>query len=360
MSQATDWSVPLTGPCPPDEFADRIDKSLDALLSSHAGSARPAYAVAGTVWLSTAVAGKLKYYVYDGASDRLIKTVDIATGAITYEGGTLAGPLDMAFNAILNPAGVQLTKFMTGLKLANNATDSTNDLDIAAGAAASEATTPALIILSAGLTKRLDANWAVGSGNGGRYSGAAITDTTYHAWLVSKSDGTGTDVYLDQSASVATVLSHIQAETGGALYTRATRIGSIIRSGGTILAFTHVGRNKFILNVAFAARNSTAALASSLLTFAVPGGIQCAPLLQTRMDWNANSAAQISFGSTSAGGATTAVSVAGGASAGNSLATFGADFLTNTSQQIYASQTILTGSLTVGQILNYGWIDTFL
>jgi len=275
-------------------------------------------------------------------------------------GGTMSGALDMAFNAISNPAGVLLTKFMTGLRIANNATDSTNDLDIAAGAAASEATTPALIILSAGITKRLDANWAVGSGNGGRYSGAAITDTTYHVWLVSKSDGTGTDVYLDPSASVATVLSHIQAETGGALYTRATRIGSVIRSSGAILGFTHVGRNAFILNAAYTARNSTAALAASLLTFAVPSGIQCEPLLQTRLDWNATSMGQIAFGAASAGNITTTVHLSGGNSAGNSLITHYGGFLSNTSQQIYAAQGISVGSLSSGSIANFGWIDTFL
>jgi hypothetical protein len=89
MSQATNWSVPLSGPVPPDEMADRMDKSFDALLSGHSGSSRPSYAVAGTEWVSTATAGKLKKYVYDGANDRLVETIDIATGAITYGNGTV-------------------------------------------------------------------------------------------------------------------------------------------------------------------------------------------------------------------------------------------------------------------------------
>lgn len=85
MSQATTWSVPLVGPCPPDIFAQRIDESLDALLSSNSGTSRPAYAAAGTIWISTATAGKLKKYVFDGVNDRLLQTVDTATGAILTE-----------------------------------------------------------------------------------------------------------------------------------------------------------------------------------------------------------------------------------------------------------------------------------
>lgn len=86
MSQAPDWSVPLSGPVTPNAMADRMDKSFDALLSSHSGASRPAYAVAGTEWVSTATAGLLKYYVYDGTDDRLIKTIDIATGVVTFAG----------------------------------------------------------------------------------------------------------------------------------------------------------------------------------------------------------------------------------------------------------------------------------
>lgn len=88
MSQATDWSVPLIGPATPTAYSGRLDESLDALLSAHAGTTRPAYAVVGTEWVSTAIAGKLKYYVFDGVNDRLVLTIDTSTGAITYGDGT--------------------------------------------------------------------------------------------------------------------------------------------------------------------------------------------------------------------------------------------------------------------------------
>ncbi|MBO9124842.1 MULTISPECIES: hypothetical protein [unclassified Rhizobium] len=84
MSQAASWSVPLNGPVGPTLYSQRVDESLDALLSSHSGSSRPPYAEAGTEWLSNATAGKLKRYLYDGTNDTLISTLDVATGKLTF------------------------------------------------------------------------------------------------------------------------------------------------------------------------------------------------------------------------------------------------------------------------------------
>ncbi len=87
MSQAANWSLPLNGPVVPTVYSQRIDDSLDALLSSHSGPARPSYAVAGTIWMSTATAGKLKWYAFDGTADRLIRVMDTVTGKVTYGDG---------------------------------------------------------------------------------------------------------------------------------------------------------------------------------------------------------------------------------------------------------------------------------
>lgn len=68
MTQASTWGVPqpVDAPVGPDEFSARAQDSLDALLSAHAGNARPGYAVAGTVWRNSET-GQL--YLYDGTSD---------------------------------------------------------------------------------------------------------------------------------------------------------------------------------------------------------------------------------------------------------------------------------------------------
>mgnify|MGYP000959018970 CR=1 FL=1 len=88
MTQATHWGVPSGPPATPVEYAARDNAAFDALLSGHAGASRPAYAVAGTEWVSTAIAGKLRVYRFDGNADRLLFTVDTASGAIAWSNGT--------------------------------------------------------------------------------------------------------------------------------------------------------------------------------------------------------------------------------------------------------------------------------
>lgn len=127
-------------------------------------------------------------------------------------------------------------KVLSGLTLSNDAGDTTNDIAIAAGSCVSDDGTT-LITLTA-MTKRLDAAWAAGTGQGGRSSAAAITDTTYHIWAVSKPNGLAPDVLMDVSAT---------APTWPSGYTKKKCIGSIIRSGGAILAFSQKG-SRFLLS----------------------------------------------------------------------------------------------------------------
>lgn len=127
-----------------------------------------------------------------------------------------------------------------GLTISNNGSDATNDIDIAAGKAVD--TTGAVVMsLASAMTKHLDANWAAGTNQGGRYSGAAIADTTYHIWLVAKAAGADVDVYMAPSAVPATVLGWLQAEAGGADYLYLWRIGSITRAAGAIRGFVQTG-----------------------------------------------------------------------------------------------------------------------
>lgn len=68
MTQATTWGVPLAAEAPvtPGTMATRMDDCVDALLSSHRGVSRPAYAEAGTVWNTTS--GD-QLFLFDGTSD---------------------------------------------------------------------------------------------------------------------------------------------------------------------------------------------------------------------------------------------------------------------------------------------------
>lgn len=129
--------------------------------------------------------------------------------------------------------------YIDGFKLENDATDVTNDIKINVGKARSSGDAVNMA-LAASLIKRLDANWAPGTNQGMRYSGAAIANAEYNLYCASKADGT-TDIYADASASLSTVLTHLQAESGGEDYLYLRRIGSIFRASSAIRLFTQRG-----------------------------------------------------------------------------------------------------------------------
>jgi len=200
------------------------------------------FAVVGGTVVSSAISASTITTSTISNSDIVLKQSAIPTpttsGAIEY--GTTADALYVGDGAATDvfwaapPAGL-----LWGCGTANNTTDATNDIDFSTGTVVSSdndsrATCPAY-------TKRLDANWAAGTNQGMRYSGAAITNTTYHLYAVWQPGGASPDYYADPSASAATVLSHLQAESGGSAYTEVRRIASIVRTGGAIKAYTQVG-----------------------------------------------------------------------------------------------------------------------
>src|SRR5690606_25924527 len=119
-----------------------------------------------------------------------------------------------------------------GLTLSNNTTDATNDIDITAGEAASDATAPMLMTLASGITKRLDGSWAVGSGNGGLDTGS-IANTWYYVWLIMRSDTGVVDALFSTSAASPTMPAN---------YDHKRLIGAIYRTGGAINLFTQYVR----------------------------------------------------------------------------------------------------------------------
>lgn len=151
--------------------------------------------------------------------------------------------------------------------LSNNVTDATNDIDFAAGSAWDS--TDAVKIVCPAMTKRLDANWAAGTGNGGRNSGAAIANTMYRCYAVSKAGGADPDFYFHTSDTVATVLTALQAETGGADYVNARRIGNIVRASNAIRLFRQTG-DHFNYAVPIAETDVAISTSRSLVTITAP------------------------------------------------------------------------------------------
>lgn len=117
-----------------------------------------------------------------------------------------------------------------GLTLSNNGSDATNDIDIAVGACRSDDDTDD-IRLTVALTKQLDGAWAVGDDAGGLDTGS-IANTTYHVWLIKRTDTGVVDVLFSTSASSPTMPSD---------YDKKRRIGSIVRVAGAIIPFLQDG-----------------------------------------------------------------------------------------------------------------------
>ncbi|MEX1181510.1 MAG: hypothetical protein WEB63_11970 [Cucumibacter sp.] len=144
------------------------------------------------------------------------------------DGGTGASTAAAAQTNLGIPASIP--GYLWGLTLANNTGDAANDIDIAAGVAV-DSTNARNITLASGLTKRLDAAWSVGTNQGGLDTGA-VADTTYHVWLILRSDSGVVDVLFSTSAPTPTMPAN---------YDFKRRIGSIIRQSGTIRAFRQSG-----------------------------------------------------------------------------------------------------------------------
>jgi hypothetical protein len=162
------------------------------------------------------------------------------------------------------------TGHLYGLGMANG-TDATNDINFSAGTCRDSSDSQNIIATAK--VKQLDANWAAGTNQGGRYSGAAITNTTYHCYAVAKALGADPDFYFDPSATEATVLGHLQAETGGADYLYVRRIGSIIRASATILAFDQFGDTFVLDSPVLDASVASSGTTAVTLALSVPLGV---------------------------------------------------------------------------------------
>lgn len=116
------------------------------------------------------------------------------TGATTFRATLFGDPL----------SGPQLQGYFTGLTLTTNVTDATNDVDIAVGAAASDVSPYYLMQLTSALTKRIDANWVVGTNQGGLDTGS-VGNNTYYIWEIQRSDTLVTDILFSLSSTAPTM-----------------------------------------------------------------------------------------------------------------------------------------------------------
>lgn len=123
--------------------------------------------------------------------------------------------------------------FKYSLILSNNSTDSDHDIDVTTGSC-SDSTNSVTLTLASAFTKRIDATWASGTGNGGLASGATLANTTwYHVFIVRV--GGSDDVMFDTSVTCANGVANNAV-------THFRRIGAVLTDGSAnIIAFVQVG-----------------------------------------------------------------------------------------------------------------------
>ena len=194
-------------------FRADLNGALGALGSTSKGASRPSGAVAGQLWLDDDTPGATLWTLnlFDGSDDIAVALVDAAANK-------------------LYPACVRGE--LHGLAWANNSGDAANDIDVGPGIARDDADSDTLL-LTATLTKRLDAAWAVGSNQGGLDTGSKAANTLYALWLVKRPDTGVVDVLFSASFTAPTMPTN---------YTKKRLIGAVLTDAGpAIVGFVQQG-----------------------------------------------------------------------------------------------------------------------
>lgn len=293
-----------------------------------------------------------------GGSTVAIASRSIASGNGLTGGGDLSADRTLAVGAgegisvSADAVAVDTTLlrgYLVGLGLSNNGSDATNDIDLAVGAAIDD-TYAKFIKLASALTKRLDAAWAVGTNQGGLDTGS-IANTTYHVWLIKRSDTGVVDVLFSTSASSPTM---------PASYDYKRRIGSIMRESGAIVAFVQSGDHFWRQVPSLDVDTTNPGTSAVTATLKTPVGIASIAIV---------AAASTNAGLSNVTGLITSLSQTDSVPS-TSLFNFGTDdtsgsgyhspsnihVLTNTSSQIRYRMTS-SGASTVIRIITQGWID---
>lgn len=240
--------------------------------------------------------------------------------------------------------------YLAGLGLANNGTDATNDIDIAVGECR-DSTNVVNLVLASALTKRLDAAWAVGTNQGGLDTGS-IANTTYHVWLIKRSDTGVVDALFSTSVS---------APTMPAGYDYKRRIGSFVRVGAAIQLFTQTGDEFLLTTPVLDVNDGSATAAAQTLTLgSVPTGLKLNAIVVAGLLFSSGNN-QVYFSSLDQADSAPSTSVAplfdtSAYNIGTSIFSTGRFTIrTNTSAQIRSRK---VGSTTeVIKVVTHGWID---
>lgn len=241
--------------------------------------------------------------------------------------------------------------YIDGLILSNSAGDPTNDIDISAGVCRDISNTYNLARTTT-LMKKLDEAFSEGSGFGGLDTGS-IANTTYHVFLIKRSDTGAVDALYSTSATAPSMPAN---------YDSKRRIGSIVRTGGAIKAFVQDG-DDFMWKASVEDVNATNPGTSAVTrTLTVPTGIRVNALIAIYSDGliSSDHAGGILFSDLSLldnapSGAGISLSHFTGA-ATQTVAGTQVRVWTNTSAQV-RSRIQVSGTNTIIKANTFGWVD---
>lgn len=143
--------------------------------------------------------------------------------------------------------------------LANNATTPNTQIDFSAGFCWDMSTL--VKITNTAMTKKLDATFVAGSGNGGLDTGTKAINSWYYCFAISKADGTA-DFLFSTSSTSPTMPSG---------YTNKRRIGAIrTDSSGNIIGFKQIRDNFWFLSSISDLNIATTPTTPTVYTMTVP------------------------------------------------------------------------------------------
>ncbi len=118
--------------------------------------------------------------------------------------------------------------YIVGLVPTNNSSDATNDIDFSEGIARDSGHNEN--IYASAMTKRADATWAAGTGNGGMADGVSFGANTFHLFALGSSKGQSNhDFGFDTSLTAANLMADAAVVAAGLDIFR--RVGSFITFG---------------------------------------------------------------------------------------------------------------------------------
>lgn len=231
----------------------------------------------------------------------------------------------------------------------SNAADTANDITVAAGEATSE-THDDLLELAAGITKRLDAGWAVGDAQGGLNTGAEAANTWYEVHLIKRSDTGVVDVMFTTTANRATLPAN---------YDQQRRIGWI-RNDGSSNIWQFVQRDEyFTLVTPVNDVSATATASATSRTVSAPPNSIARMRVATLGNTNVNAGNAIVFSELVETDTAPTTSNGFNSIGAGDFAVIGAGHIelrVNASSQIRDRAITATGSMAY-DISTFGWID---